>query len=340
MSEVNIDAQMIQEGEASLSRKNKDIVSLKNGCICCLARDDLIEEVANLALENRFDYLVIESTGISDPNKVALLFHNPIANIAQLDTLVTIVDSYNFTNDLNSSEWIEDDLSVPELIVSQIEFSNIVLTNKIDLVKAEELNDVEKKIYSLNPDVEIIHTEYAEINLDKIISTRLFQTQEQEPRWRKALSSKKEQKSKISQPKKVNSFVYRRQKPFKMERLKKFISEDQKGVIRSKGFIWVDHDMEKAFNYSQAGKMKEILIGELYWWAALEKDMWPNTNDFYSFLKGIWDEQWGDRRQELVFIGTDMDKVDITNRLDSCLLSDEEMRKLKKVTKIEVFFSE
>ena len=186
MSEVNIDAQMVQEGEASLSRKNKDIVSLKNGCICCLARDDLIQEVANLALENRFDYLVIESTGISDPNKVALLFHNPIANIAQLDTLVTIVDSYNFTSDLNSSEWIQDDLSIPELLVSQIEFSNIVLINKTDLVEAEKLNEVEKIILSLNSTVEIIHTQYAKIILDKIINTKLFQTQEQEPSWRKA----------------------------------------------------------------------------------------------------------------------------------------------------------
>ncbi|MHA1992766.1 MAG: GTP-binding protein [Candidatus Hodarchaeales archaeon] len=338
MSEVNIDAQMIQEGEASLSRKNKDIVSLKNGCICCLLRDDLIEEVAKLALENRFDYLVIESTGISDPNKVALLFHTPIANIASLDTLVTIVDSYNFNNDLNSKKMLEDNFSIPELLVSQIEFSNIVLVNKTDLIDTDELNNIEKIIISLNPGIEIIHTKYANINLDKIINTKLHLTQEQEPRWRKALSSKKDSFDYHSHPSNVNSFVYKRHRPLNMKRFEKFVSEDQKGVIRSKGFIWIDSDMEKAYNYSQAGKMKEITLGEMHWWAALNQDMWPNNPDFYSFLRKIWDKRWGDRRQEVVFIGIDMNKEDIINHLDSCLLTDYEMKKIKGVEDILVYF--
>ncbi|OLS19798.1 MAG: putative metal chaperone YciC [Candidatus Heimdallarchaeota archaeon LC_3] len=344
ISEINIDAQMIQRGNSSISSTKKDMVSLTNGCICCLMRDDLVQEVANLATQNRFDYLVIESTGISDPNNIALLFHSPIANIANLDTMVTVVDAYNFGSDLNSTKMLEDNKSIPELLINQIEFSNVVLINKIDLVNKRKLDNISKVVLGLNADTKIIYTEYSKVDLNEILDTNFFSTVEHEPRWRKILSWDNNNSYENKNPSHgheslINSFVYKRSLPFDHERFEEFVSKTQTGVIRSKGFIWLATDMKHAFNYSQAGKLKEITSGEMFWWVALEKEMWPKNKEFNSFLKNIWDETWGDRRQELVFIGIGMNKEDIVNQLDSCLLTKSELEKIHDVEKIIIHFS-
>lgn len=348
MSEINIDAQMIQDGDAAMSRKDRDFVTLSNGCICCLLRDDLLGEVAKLAEDNKFDYLVIESTGISDPNKVALLFHSPIANVAALDTLVTVVDAYNFMDDLNSNKMIDDHMSVSELLISQIEFSNVIMINKIDLVGEKETKNIISTIEGLKTDVKIIQTKYTKINLDEIINTDLFPTTDQNPRWRNELTYNGSQdKHKKLNHKKIDndhhdhenivaSFVYRKHRPFEKTRFEKFVGRTQVGVIRAKGFLWFSQDMINTYNYSQAGKMKEISKGEMFWWAAIDKELWPSTVEFNSYLKKLWNVKWGDRRQELVFIGINMDKHNIIDELDACLNTDSEMNMLEKVESIKL----
>lgn len=335
MSEINIDEQLLTD--ASISRKDRDIVSLKNGCICCLLRDDLVVEVANLAKKNEFDFLVIESTGISDPNKVAILFHTPIANIAYLDTLVTVIDLYNFSTDIDSSKFLDDNTSIAELLVSQIEFSNIVLANKVDLVDDIEIANIKTIIAGLNSEIEIIPTKYTKISLDKIIKTNLFLNQKSEPRWRQLLSGNQKQHSHQESESKVKSFVYKRQRPFNKEKFEKFVSNTQNGVIRSKGFIWLSSDLNSVYTYSQAGKMKEITLGEMFWWVTVDRSIWPQSDSFHSFLKNIWDERTGDRRQELIFIGIGMNEKEIVKNLDVCLLSDVELSEIT-LEHIEVIF--
>ncbi|MFV2015794.1 MAG: GTP-binding protein, partial [Candidatus Heimdallarchaeota archaeon] len=230
----------------------------------------------------------------------------------------------------SNSKFLDDNTSVAELIVNQIEFSNIVLINKIDLVDSDEIEKSKNIIFGLNSDIEIIPTKFTDVPLDKILNTNLFHVQENEPRWRKLLSGNHDnlmQKDKDSRDHedKVKSFVYKRNKPFEKKKFEKFVSSEQKGVIRSKGFIWLIDDMNRAYNYSQAGKIKEITLGEMFWWVALDQDLWPASDQFYSFLKNIWNERWGDRRQELVFIGIDMDEKEIVKNLDSCLMNDNDL---------------
>lgn len=346
MSEINIDAQMIQDGDASLSRTDKDLITLSNGCICCLLRDDLLIEVAKLANLGKFDYLVIESTGISDPNNVALMFHSPIADIAGIDTLVTIVDAYNFEDDLQSKKMLDEQTSVPELLIGQIEFSNVVIINKIDLTKQEEIQNIITTIKGLKPDTEIIQAEYAKVPLDNIMNTNLFNTREQEPRWRNELTNQVKQHKhdkneshshKNSQEMGATSFVYRKHHPFDKRKFENFVSNEQAGVLRAKGFVWLLNEMEFAYNYSQAGKMKEIAVGELHWWAAIDKSIWPSNREFFEYLKPIWDNKWGDRRQELVFIGINMNKKQIIAQLDNCLIADADLVELKsKINSLKI----
>jgi len=338
MSEVNIDAALIREGGAQLARTDEKLVEMSNGCICCTLREDLLLEVNRLAKEGRFDYLVIESTGVSEPLPVAETFTfadeegQSLANVARLDTMVTVVDAFNFLKDYGSADSLqtrgeslgeEDSRTVVDLLVEQVEFCDVIVLNKIDLVSDEDRTRLMTILRGLNPRAKIEMVEFGKLSLDKVLDTRLFDFDEasKAPGWLTALRG--EHRSEADEYG-IRNFVYRARRPFHPERFWDFIESEWPGVVRSKGFFWLASRPTYVGSWSQAGGVcRHGAMG--LWWAAVPKSYWPQDPESLQSIEEDWDPQVGDARQELVLIGIDMDEAALRARLDACLLTDAEM---------------
>ena len=340
MSEVNIDAQLIENGDASLSRTEEKLVEMSNGCICCTLREDLLIEIQRLAKENRFDYLVIESTGISEPLPVAetFTFENEegesLSDFAKLDTMVTVVDSVHFFDNLDSLESLkdrgeslgeEDERCIVDLLVDQIEFANIILLNKANEVKPADLKRIKGVIKALNPDAKCIETNYSEVPLNEVINTGLFDFEKasEAPGWLKEMRGEHIPETEEYN---ISSISFKSKRPFHPERFLEFMQSNLDGLYRVKGYFWLATRMDFVGQISVAGKLAEISPAGK-WWATVPKNEWDMENEeFVQLIRDNWEDPYGDRRQELVFIGTDIDKVEIRKRLDRCLLTDQEYK--------------
>ena len=338
MSEVNIDAALVREGGAELSRTDEKLVEMSNGCICCTLREDLLVEVRRLAQDQRFDQLVIESTGISEPLPVAETFtfedENGISlnEFARLDTMVTVVDAYNFLKDYSSLDSLQargeslgeqDERNVVDLLIDQIEFCDVIVLNKTDLIDQDEQEKLFGILQSLNPRAKIEVSAFGKVNLDRVLNTQLFDFNEaaQAPGWLKELRG--EHTSETEQYG-INNFVYRARRPFHPQRFFDFINSEWKGVIRSKGFFWLASNPEFAGSWSQAGAMARHGVAG-YWWAAVPDEHWPADQQSRDAIQQSWDVQTGDARQEIVLIGMQMDQSELIRQFDNCLLNDDEM---------------
>ena len=336
MSEVNIDADLVRGGEAALSRSEETLVEMTNGCICCTLRDDLLKEVRKLSEEGRFDYLVIESTGVSEPLPVAATFSfrdendQCLGDVSRLDCMVTVVDAVNLLNDYSSEDFLADrgetagdgdDRRLVSLLVEQIEFADVVIVNKVSAVSAEQLAVVKQVVASLNADAKIIEADYGHVELDSILDTGLFNDEKAElhPLWAKELYGYADHRPETEEYG-VESFVYRARRPFHPAMFYRFLTgADLDTVIRSKGHFWLATRPDFLGELAIAGTQK-ITARMGRWWAAVPKSRWPEDGSFEEFVLKHWDPVWGDRRQELVFIGINMDQAKIVAALDACLL--------------------
>jgi G3E family GTPase len=337
MSEVNIDASLVRDGGANLSRTDEKLVEMSNGCICCTLRDDLLKEVTRLAGEGRFDYLLIESTGIAEPLPVAATFEfrdedgHSLSDVARLDTMVTVVDAVNLLKDYGSTDFLKtrgmslgegDDRTLVNLLVDQIEFADTIVINKIGTATTEQRDSARAIIKALNPDAKIIETDFGKAPLTDILATGRFDFDKahQNPTWYKELHGFKEHVPETEEYG-VSNFVYRTGRPFHPERLRRFINSSWPGVVRAKGFFWIATRPDWVGELSQAGALVHTgAAGQ--WWASVPKTSWPDTPEWKQWIQSRWDPVWGDRRQELVFIGVNMDEAKIRQTLDSCLMPD------------------
>ena len=338
MSEVNIDADLVKEGGADLSRTDEKLVEMTNGCICCTLRDDLLQEVRRLSNEGRFDYLLIESTGISEPLPVAATFDfrdeedQSLSDVAKLDTMVTVVDAVNLLADYSSSDLLkdrgeslgdEDNRTLVDLLVDQIEFADVIVLNKIDLATPENLDIARKVIRSLNPDAELIETTMASIDVKQVMGTGRFDFEkaQEHPLWAKELYGFADHIPETEEYG-IASFVYRARRPFDPKKFHAFINSTWPGVIRAKGHFWLATRPQWVGELSQAGALvRTEAMG--FWWDAVPKQHWPDHPDWKKIVEEKWDDVFGDRRQEIVFIGTEMDEAAIRTRLDACLVGDD-----------------
>ena len=339
MSEVNIDAALVRQGGAELSRSEEKLVEMSNGCICCTLREDLLQEVERLAGEGRFDYLLIESTGISEPMPVAATFEfedehgKSLSTVARLDTMVTVVDARAFVEDYASADFLrdrgqtaelQDDRAVVDLLVEQVEFADVIVVNKTDLVPPDQLGFLMSMLRRLNAKARIVASEFGRIPLDAILDTKLFSYEKasEAPGWMQEMRG-------IHTPETETygfwSFVYKARRPFHPQRLHALLGGSWDGVIRSKGFFWLASRMDIAGSVSQAGGLlRHEAAGA--WWAAVDRKEWPQDAAWRANIRNSFKSPYGDRRQEIVFIGTPgMDRKTLTERLDACLLTDREM---------------
>ncbi|MEZ7809679.1 zinc metallochaperone GTPase ZigA [Alcaligenes phenolicus] len=338
MSEVNIDAALVRDGGAELSRTDEKLVEMSNGCICCTLREDLLLEVDRLAKEGRFDQLVIESTGISEPLPVAETFTfegedgRSLGEVARLDTMVTVVDAFNFLRDYSSQDSIqsrgeslgeEDARTVVDLLIEQIEFCDVLVLNKIDLISEPERERLMAILNSLNPRARIETAEFGQVPLDRVLNTGLFDFEEasKAPGWLQELRGTHTPETEEYG---ISNFVYRARRPFHPQRFKALVESEWPGVVRSKGFFWLANFPTLAGSWSQAGAVARYHVAG-YWWASMPPERWPEDPEAVALIKEKWDERVGDARQELVLIGMDMDEEALRARFDACLLSDEEM---------------
>jgi len=333
MSEVNIDADLVR-ADTELSRTEETLVEMTNGCICCTLRDDLLAEVRRLAEEGRFEYLLIESTGISEPLPVAATFEfrdeagESLADVAKLDTMVTVVDAVNLLNDFSSHDFLgdrgetmgeDDNRTLVHLLTDQIEFADVVILNKVGDATPDQVDAARKIIRSLNSDAEIIETNHSDVPTSKILSTGLFDFEKahEHPLWAKELYSFDEHVPETEEYG-VTSYVYRARHPFEPAKLKAVLDGDLPGVIRAKGHFWLVTRPEFVAEFSLAGALSGVQpIGT--WWASVPKKQWPQDERVLSYVMAQWEEPWGDRRQEIVFIGSGIDWPAIKARLDDCL---------------------
>ena len=346
MSEVNVDARLVKD-EMTLSRTEEKLVEMSNGCICCTLREDLMIEVEKLAKENRFDYLLIESTGISEPIPVAQTFtfvnedeNIDLSRFSYIDTMVTVVDAFNFFKDFGSNQTLEeikatnienDNRTIVNLLVDQVEFANVIILNKTDLVTPERLEVLKASIHKLNPVAKIICSEMGKVNPKEIINTGLFNYEEAETSagWMQELEG-------IHTPETeeygISSFVFRSEKPFHPYRLWDFIGNDfPPSIIRSKGLLWIASRPEQAINWSQAGgSMKAEGAG--VWWASMplgERMSFSNFVENQDIIEERWTRDFGDRLNELVFIGISINENEIRQELENCLCTADEIMDLQ-----------
>eukprot|EP01038_Epipyxis_sp_PR26KG_P010105 gene10105-13581_t len=394
MAELNIDSLLVKD---DILQKEEKLVKLSNGCICCTLREDLLKEISNLAKQNKFDHLIIESTGVSEPLPVAetftfetaetistsdnqidsLVLPARLSDVAEIDSMVTVIDAYNFVNDLNEAEDLknkglqaseDDSRSITDLLVSQVEFASVIIINKCDLVSDSNLMKVQQVVRALNADAKIICSTHSNIDIHEIIGSKSFEFEKaaQSATWIKAINNE-EDKIPETEEYGIKSFIYRARRPFHGDRLMNFIENELSAsqdddiasninnnndiitipesnqmescglVLRSKGFFWLATRSKESLVWSQAGGLFHITPGGM-WWADTPKDQWPSSpatnqavgmdSDDADSVKQIysdWAEPFGDRRQELVFIGTDLNKEVLTNKLNHCLLTDEEL---------------
>ena len=341
MSEINIDAETIKN-EISLNRSEEKLVEMSNGCICCTLREDLLKEVTSLANQGRFDYLVIESTGISEPLPVAETFtfadENGISlsDVADLDTMVTVVDAVNFLKDFEEAKYLkdkgeslgeDDERSVADLLVDQVEFADLILISKTDLIDDQALKKLVVIIKTLNTKAKIIPIIKGEVELDEVLNTGLFDFEQaqQAPGWLKEMRGEHIPETEEYG---IASFCYEARKPFHPEKFLDFLHSTQKygKLIRSKGYFWLATRPEFAGQWSQAGGIAHYGFAGMFWKAVPEKD-WPQDEEYLASIKKQWVEPFGDMRQELVFIGQNLDQKQIIKKLDECLLTEEELLK-------------
>ncbi|PZO86422.1 MAG: 4-hydroxytetrahydrobiopterin dehydratase [Micavibrio aeruginosavorus] len=338
MGEVNIDAALIEKSGANLSHTEEKMVELSNGCICCTLREDLLKEVSELAKSGKYDYLLIEGTGIAEPLPIASTFEFrdendfSLSDFTRLDTMVTVVDAANFIRDYGSREFLSergevagegDDRTIVDLIVEQIEFANVVVLNKCDLVSPAELSTVRSIVRALNAKAKIVEAIHSVIEASEILNTGLFNLEEaqEHPLWAQELYNFKDHVPETEEYG-VRSFVYRARRPFDPQKFYQFLSTEWKGVVRAKGFFWLASRPDFVGEVSQAGAfVRHQGIGR--WWAAIPKHKWPQSDAFSDVVDRYWDADYGDRRQEIVFIGIDYDETDLRRRLDACLYEGE-----------------
>lgn len=336
MSEVNIDAALVRDGGANLSRTQEQLVEMTNGCICCTLRDDLLNEVRQLAAQDRFDYLLIESTGIAEPLPVAATFDfrdedgQSLSDVAKLDTMVTVVDCANLLKDYGSADFLADrgetagegdERTLVDLLVEQIEFADVVILNKVSTASEAERDAARKIIIGLNPDARLIEADYGRVELKNVLGTGLFDFAKAEthPLWFKELHGFKGHIPETEEYG-IRSFVYRAKQPFDPARFHAFINRDWPGVIRAKGFFWLATRPNHVGEISQAGAL--VKTGKMgLWWSSVPKTRWPDDPGFERMLAPYMDKTWGDRRQEIVFIGAyPMSEAQLRRELDACLV--------------------
>ena len=346
MSEVNVDADLVKN-ENTLSRTEEKLVEMSNGCICCTLREDLMIEVEKLAKAQKFDYLIIESTGISEPIPVAQTFSFEsedgsidLSRFSYVDTMVTVVDAFNFLKDFSSPQYLKDrnltdiegdERTIVNLLTDQVEFANVILLNKTDMVTESDLRNLYDIINKLNPDARIIPTNHSKVNLQEVINTGLFDFEKAESSagWIKELENEHIPETEEYG---IGSFVYRRKKPFHPNRFLEFIQHTfPKNIIRSKGLFWIASRPDQALVWSSAGgSLKTDPAG--VWWDSMPFSERINYADFVNNQQTIeseWGSDFGDRKIELVFIGQQLDVSAITNKLDECLLNQEEVSEWK-----------
>ena len=340
MSEVNIDAQLVEKGSA-LSRTEEKLVQLSNGCICCTLRDDLVKEVTRLVENGKFDYLLIEGTGIAEPMPIAQSFSYAfedlgvdLTKISRLDTMVTVVDGFNFYNDFGSSETLTDrdpdntisERSIVDLLVEQIEFANVIVLNKVDLISDHQQEEMKRIIRKLNPDAKLILSDHGKIDPKEILNTHLFDFAKaaQSSGWQKELQNKHTPETDEYG---IGSFVFREHRPLHPKRFKEYLSKNwDAGIVRSKGFFWLASRKDQALLLSQAGG--SIVVERIgSWWASFPtkgRNQHPSFQANEEYILSRWDKQWGDRINEIVFIGQDMDEKKIRQEMEDCLCTDIE----------------
>jgi len=342
MSEVNVDARLV-ENQNTLSRTEEKLVEMSNGCICCTLREDLMVEVEKLAQEGRFDYLLIESTGISEPVPIAQTFSFvddekgiDLSKFSYIDTMVTVVDCFNFFKDFGTNELLVDrkltDMegdyrTIVNLLTDQIEFANVIILNKTDLVDESVTGLLKASIQKLNPGAKIISSSFGKVDPKEVLNTKLFDFDEAQTSagWQKELEGG------VHTPETeeygISSFVFRNPKPFHPERLWKYLNEEYpEGVIRAKGLFWLASRPNDAINFSQAGGSSRLEKAGV-WWISMpfqERINYQAFVDNRAFIESKWDKQWGDRTNEIVFIGQDIDKEKMNQELEECLLQERE----------------
>ena len=344
MSEVNIDAALIERGGAELSRTEEKLVEMSNGCICCTLRDDLLAEVTRLAKEGRFDYLLIESTGISEPIPVAQTFtfedENGVSlsHVSRLDTMATVVDAANFLQNYNKAEALkdrgealgeEDDRTVTDLLIEQIEFADVIVLNKLDLASEDQTKEIQAIVKALNPGAKIFSVTRGQVPLESLLNTGLFDYEKaaNSAGWVRELM---EEHTPENEEYGISSFTYLTSHPFDAEKLWTFLNdgENWNGVLRSKGYFWVAADHRVAYEWGQAGSTSNVSPTGM-WFAAIPPSEWDlSEGEPRPDHEPDWHPLYGDRKQQLVFIGQKMDETSIRTRLDACLL-DEQLAKAK-----------
>ena len=341
MSEINIDARLVRDGSATLSRVDEKVVELTNGCICCTLREDLLKEVGTLALDGRFDYMLIESTGIAEPMPVAetFSFESPdgrrLHDLARLDTMVTVVDASSFPVNMLTQETLadraigndeHDERPISMLLMDQIEFANVIVLNKTDLAAPDEIEQIERFLAKVNPEARVVRAERGRVDLSHILNTKLFDLDRamNSPVWNPEPRFERQPETEEYG---IGSFVYRARRPFHPVRFWNFLQLNGfKNVLRSKGVIWMASRGEVAGIWSQAGGNCQMDPGG-HWYAVLPKDEWPEDPQDRKMIEDAWQEGVGDRRQELVIIGVHIDREAIQQGLNACLLTTEEMRR-------------
>lgn len=338
MSEVNIDAGLVRDGGADLRRTEEKLVEMSNGCICCTLRDDLLQEVSRLAAEGRFDYLLIESTGISEPLPVAQTFTfadesgRSLQEITRLDTMVTVVDAANFLAHYQGVETLaerdlalgeEDERTIADLFADQVEFADVLVLNKTDLVSPEELAELRAILHRLNPRAHLVEAERGRVPLRDVLDTRRFDMEAAQTSagWIQELQR---EHTPETEEYGIGSFVFRARRPFHPQRFWDFINGEWDGLLRSKGYFWLATRSAIVGAWSQAGGSAEYRpLG--IWWAAAPRNPWPDDDESLAAIRKDWEEPFGDRRQELVFIGQDLPKDAMLAALHAALLTDAEM---------------
>ena len=341
MSEINIDASLV-ENEVSLNHSEEKLVEMSNGCICCTLREDLLIEINKLAEEKKFDYLVIESTGISEPLPVAETFtfedENGVSlsDAANLDTMVTVVDAVNFIKDYEEAKYLQetgeslgedDERSVADLLVDQIEFADVILISKTDLVEDKDIDKLKAIIKTLNTQAEIIPIKEGNVEIDKVLNTGLFDfaKAKEAPGWLKEMRGEHIPETEEYG---ISSLTYTARRPFLPEKFYNFLhsTENYGKLIRSKGFFWLGSRLEYAGLWSQAGGIARYGFAGMFWRSVPKQD-WPTDEQTLASIKANWVEPFGDMRQELVFIGQGLDESAIKKALDECLVSEDDMLK-------------
>lgn len=343
MSEINVDAKLVSQGVAQLSRVDEKLVEMHNGCICCTLREDLLLEVTKLAQEGRFDCLLVESTGISEPMPVAETFAfeledgSKLSDVARLDTMVTLVDGERFLADWKSEEQLsdrklaaadEDERTIADLLVEQVEFANVLVVNKCDRIDDEQQKKLASMLAHLNPDAKIVLTTRGQVALEEVLNTGRFDMERASaaPGWMKALRGQEKPETVEFG---ISSFVYRASTPFHPKRFYAFLhgqGPEWNGVLRSKGFFWLASRNDVVGAWSQAGGSGSFEPAGM-WLGALPKDQWPDDEDTIADAQRHWREPHGDRRQELVFIGQHLAEAALRKALDGCLLTEGEFKK-------------